>query len=78
MPRATYAFDEPITAFDFVTLKPLGKSPSGQLVPLAVAIAFENGVVKVFDTFRSRNLLFEIIVGKDVVAVTSNGSQDEM
>lgn len=68
MPRVTYSFDqtEMITAYDFVTLKPLGKSPSGQLVPLAVAIAFESGVVKVYDTYQSRNLLFQTIVGKDV------------
>ena len=80
MPRVTYSFDqtEIITAYDFVTLKPLGKSPSGQLVPLAVAIVFESGVVKVYDTYQSRNLLFQITVGKDVQAVTSSGSQDEM
>ena len=76
----SYTFDqtEIITSFDFVTLKPLGKSPSGQLVPLAVAIAFESGTVKVFDTYQSRNLLFEVIVGKDVQAVTSSGNQDDM
>jgi len=76
----TYSFDqsEPITAYDFVTLKPLGKTPSGHLVPLAVAIAFESGVIRVFDTYTAQNLLFQVIVGKDIQAVTSSGSQDDM
>ena len=76
VPRVTYSFEESevITAFDFVSLKPLGKSPSGHLVPLAVAIAFESGVIKVFDTYQFKNLLFEVIVGKDIIGVTSSGN----
>jgi hypothetical protein len=69
---------ETITAFDFVTLKPIGKSPSGFLVSQAVAIALENGVVKVYDTFLEQTLLFELVVGKDIQEIASSTLQDDM
>jgi hypothetical protein len=48
-------------------LKPLGKSTNGFLMPYAVAIGLENGIVKVFDTFLGQTLLLEIVVGKDIL-----------
>lgn len=52
-------------AFEFVILKPLGKSPSGYLLPVAIALALENGVIKVLDIYG--NPFFDIVVGKDIL-----------
>ena len=73
--KAIYAeAGESVTAFDFITLKPLGRSPQNFLVPYAVAIAYESGVIKVFDVHSATNLLFSIVIGKDILQVTSSGS----
>ena len=58
---------EIITGFDFVTLKPLGRSPQNHMVSSAVAIAFENGKVKIYDIHYSNLVLLEIVVGKDIL-----------
>jgi hypothetical protein len=59
--------DEAITAFEFATIKPIGRSPQNHLVPTAVIIAFENGIIKVFDVHYSNVILFELVVGKDII-----------
>lgn len=69
---------EAITAFEFATIKPLGRSPQNHLVPTAVIIAFENGIIKVFDVHYSNIVLFELVVGKDIIQVGSSSSQDDM
>jgi hypothetical protein len=52
--------DEPIIAFDFLTVKPLGKASSGALIQSVIAVAVESGLVKIFDVYG--NLLLEASV----------------
>lgn len=47
--RMLYKTPEKIVSYDFLTLKPLGKSPNGHFVPTAVALGLENGLIKVYD-----------------------------
>jgi hypothetical protein len=58
---------EVITAYDFITMKPLGRSPQGLLIPANVALAFESGIVKVFDVNLASHVLFEIVLGKEII-----------
>lgn len=69
---------EAINTFDFVTIKPLGRSPQGHLLSTALAVAFENGIVKIYDIHFQNTVLLEIVVGKDILQVGSSGSQDDM
>ena len=48
------------------------------MVPFGVAIAYESGIVSVFDTHSAQNLLFQVVIGKDIVQVGSSGVQDNM
>ena len=63
--RIVFNETEKITAYEFINIKPLGKSPNGYLISVALAIALENGLIKVYDVYA--NLLFQIEVGKDIV-----------
>lgn len=65
---------EKVTAFDFITLKPLGRSPQNHMIPIGVAIAYESGIVSVFDTHSARNLLLQVVIGKDILQVGSSGA----
>jgi hypothetical protein len=47
-------------------------------VPIAVGIAFESGVIKVFDTYIGKSQLFEVTVGRDIAGISSSVIQDEM
>jgi hypothetical protein len=81
IPKLSYSMQgERITAFDFVTLKPVGRSPSGAYQSSFVAVALESGIVKVFDTFLGRSLLFEFAVQgtNEILQVTSSTLSDDM
>jgi hypothetical protein len=37
------------------------------MIPVGVAVALENGVIRVYDTNLAQNLMFEVVVGKEIV-----------
>lgn len=53
---------ERILTYEFITIKPLGKSPNGLLINQAIALGLESGLVKVYDLFG--NALMEFLVGE--------------
>ena len=52
LPKQVYSmYGLSITAFEFVNLKSLGKSPMGHFSTTFLAIALESGLVRIYDTF---------------------------
>ena len=83
LPKLTYSMDgETITAFDFVNLKALGRSPAGHYSTSFLAIALESGLVRIYDTFLERSLIFEFAVpltaDSHIVQVASSTISDDM
>ena len=58
------SLEEEITAFDFITIKPLGKSPNGVYVSSAIAIGLKSGIVLIYDLFG--NLLLQVNTFKEI------------
>jgi len=52
--------EEPIIAFDYMNIKPLGKASSGMLINVAIALALENGTVKVKDLYGNELLSLSV------------------
>ncbi|CDW81154.1 UNKNOWN [Stylonychia lemnae] len=76
-----YTETEKIVAYEFITIKPLGKSPNGLLISSAIAVGLESGQVKVYDLFG--NLLMDFHVGnpesrKQIVQIAASPLQDDM
>lgn len=73
---------EQITTFDFVSLKALGRSPSGHYQTSFLAVALESGIVRIFDTFLGKSLLFELTVPTTpetpIVQIASSSIPDDM
>eukprot|EP00347_Sterkiella_histriomuscorum_P013654 403363885 len=80
--------NEKIVAYEFITIKPLGKSPNGHIINQALAIALESGIVRVYDIFG--NKLFEFLVadaptnensqpiGKEILQIQASPMVDDM
>lgn len=75
-------YGQSITAFEFVNLKSLGKSPMGHFSTTFLAIALESGLVRIYDTFLGQSLLFEFTVpltfNNRIVQVASSTVPDDM
>ena len=83
LPRLTYSMNgEKITAYEFVSLKALGRSPSGHYQTSFLAVALESGIVRIYDTFLGRSLLFEFTVptthDAPIVQISSSTIPDDM
>lgn len=83
LPKLTYSMQgEAITAFEFVNLRSLGRSPAGHFSTSFLAIALESGIVRIYDTFLGRSLLFEFAVpttpDSQIVQVASSTVPDDM
>ena len=46
------------------------------MIQVGVAIGLESGIVKLYDLYA--NKLMEIVVGKDIVQISSSPNQDDM
>ena len=83
LPKLTYSMNgKTITAFEFVNLKSLGRSPAGHFSTSFLAIALESGIVRIYDTFLERSLIFEFAVpitpDSHIVQVASSTVPDDM
>ena len=58
--RRYFEEEEDILAFDFLTIKPLGKSSSGNLITTAIIVALPSGEVRAYDIYN--NILFTLFV----------------
>jgi hypothetical protein len=59
--------DEPILAYDYMKVKPLGKASSGMLINVAIAIALKGGKVRVRDVYG--NELLNVTVDGEILTI---------
>jgi hypothetical protein len=68
--------NEEILLFDFLSVKPLGKSSSGSLINIAIIIVIK-GTIKVRDIYG--NILLQIDnIDEDIVQIAASPSTEDM
>jgi len=68
--------EEPIVAYEFMPIKPLGKSSEGQFINSAVAVALKSGALKIYDLYG--NLLAESHVDSPIKSLAVSPHNEDM
>jgi hypothetical protein len=69
-----------IVCYEFITIKPLGKSSQGTLLTQGMVFALETGEIRVMDVYGNLLLNFTLSTGAEdkITSLSTSSSQDEM